>query len=267
MYRFLFTPRWLGFHLLVAFVIVLMVNLGFWQLRRLDERKAFNAEVTSRVDLPPQPLDDVLVTGGDPDALEWRSVTATGTYLPDEQFVVVNRSQGGLAGNMVVTPMALADGRILLVERGFEPLGQGLGTSAPAPSGSVEVLGRLRPSETRYTGQLSDTSSGELTEAQRVDIPRLTAQLPGPPVPMYLELTASRPAEAGPYPQPVTLPELTEGPHLSYAVQWFIFSIAVVVGWVLAVRKSIRTRRVAGRPPVVDASPEAVSATPPPSSG
>jgi cytochrome oxidase assembly protein ShyY1 len=266
MYRFLFTPRWLGFHLLVAFFVVLMVNLGFWQLRRLDERKMFNAEVTSRVDLPPQPLDDVLVPGVDPDQLEWRSVTATGTYLPDAQFVVVNRSQGGLAGDMVVTPMALADGRILLVERGFEPLGQGLGTTTPAPAGSVEVLGRLRPSETRYTGQLSDTKTGDLTEAQRVDIPRLTPQLPGPPVPMFLELTASRPAEAGPYPQPVTLPELTEGPHLSYAVQWFIFSIAVVVGWVLAVRKSLRTRHAADRRAAVDVGPEPVGATPPSSS-
>ena len=43
MYRFLFSPRWLGFHLLVIVGIVTMVSLGFWQLRRLDERKAFNA--------------------------------------------------------------------------------------------------------------------------------------------------------------------------------------------------------------------------------
>ena len=77
MYRFLFSPRWIGFHLLVIVGIVLMINLGFWQLRRLDERQAFNAQVTSRIDLPPTPLDDVL-TGADPDDLEWRSVEATG---------------------------------------------------------------------------------------------------------------------------------------------------------------------------------------------
>ena len=60
---------------------------------------------------------------------------------------------------------------------------------------------------------------------------------------MYVELTASQPAEQPPYPQPVDVPELSEGPHLGYAVQWFIFSIAVGVGWVLAVRKSISARR------------------------
>ena len=84
---------------------------------------------------------------------------------------------------------------------------------------------------------------------------------------MFVELTASRPAEPTPWPAPVTLPELTDGPHLSYAVQWFTFSTAVAVGWVLAVRKSIRTRRRGGPPATVDAAPAAVAAAPPSSSG
>jgi cytochrome oxidase assembly protein ShyY1 len=265
MYRFLYSPRWIGFHLLVIFGIVLMINLGFWQLRRLDQRQAFNAQVTSRIDLPPQPLDAILVPGADPDDLDWRSVEASGHYLPDEQFTVVNRSQDGLAGDMVVTPLQLEDGRVLLVERGFVPLGA---QAAAAPTGDVDIVGRLRPSQVRRRGQLSDTSSGDLTEAQRLDIPRLTPQLPGPPVPMYVELTASRPAEDPPYPAPVDVPELSEGPHLGYAVQWFIFSIAVGVGWVFAVRKSISARRPRppGSPPADGAAPMAAAGAPPSSS-
>ncbi len=264
MYRFLFSPRWLGFHLLVIVGIVTMINLGFWQLRRLDERKAFNAQVSERIADPPAPLDDVLQTGTDPDSVEWRSVTARGTYVPAEQFLVVNRSQDGIGGTMVVTPLQLADGRLLLVERGFMP-----GTTPPpaAPAGTVDVAGRLRPSEERRTGQLSDPKEGELQEAQRLDIDRLAPQLDGQPVPMFIELTASRPAEPTPFPAPVTLPELTNGPHLSYAVQWFTFSVAVVVGWVLAVRKSLKTRRRGGPPPAAVAAPEAVAAAPPSSSG
>jgi cytochrome oxidase assembly protein ShyY1 len=264
MYRFLFRPRWIGFHLLVIVVIVTMVNLGFWQLRRLDERKAFNAQVASRIAEAPAPLDDVLTVGTDPHSVEWRSVTATGTYLPAEQFLVVNRSQDGIGGTMVVTPLQLADGRLLLVERGFQP---GLSEPAAAPSGTVQIVGRLRPSEERHTGQLSDPKTGELKEAQRLDIPRLTAQLPAKPVPMYVELTASRPAEPTPYPAPVTLPELTDGPHLSYAVQWFTFSVAVIVGWVLAVRKSLNARRRGGPPRGADETREAVAAAPPSSPG
>jgi cytochrome oxidase assembly protein ShyY1 len=245
-YGFLFRPRWIGFHLLVIIGIVAMINLGFWQLRRLDQRREFNEQVSSRIDLPPEPLDDVLGPTTDPDSVEWRSVHADGTYLPDEQFVVVNRSQGGLAGDLAVTPLELGDGRILLVERGFVPLAE---ESAAAPGGDVQIVGRLRPSQERRRGQLSDPAEGELAEVQRVDIDRLAGQLPGPVVPMFVELVSSTPAEAGPYPEPVEIPELDEGPHLSYAVQWFIFSVCVAVGWVLAVRKSLRSRTTAGTAP------------------
>ena len=136
--------------------------------------------------------------------------------------------------------MLLDDGRILLVQRGFVPLGQ---TAAAAPSGEVDIVGRLREPQVRRRGQVSDPAEGELTEVQRIDFDRLAPQLPGNLVPMWVELVSSDPAEAGPFPQPVAVPELGEGPHLSYAVQWFIFSIAVAVGWVLAVRKSINDRR------------------------
>ena len=239
MYRFLLRPKWIGFHLLVVGGIVAMVNLGLWQLRRLDERQAFNAVVEARYDAQPRPIDEVLVAGVDPDDVEWRPVTATGTYRPDATIRIVNRSQNGFAGDNVVVPMDLADGRVLLVNRGFLPLGIDL---PPVPSGEVTVTGRLRPSQERRTGQLSDPAGGVLTEAQRVDIERLAPQIGGDVAPMYVDVFASRPSDADVL-EPVAAPDLSEGPHLSYAVQWFVFSIAVAVGWVLAVRRSVRTRR------------------------
>jgi surfeit locus 1 family protein len=241
-YGFLFRPRWIAFHLLVIAAIIAMINLGFWQLRRLDERREFNEQVSTRVDLPPEPIDEIVTSTTDPDAVEWRSVQARGTYLPDEQFVVVNRSQGGRAGDLVVTPLELDDGRILLVERGFVPLDT---DSVAAPTGDVEIVGRLRPSQERRRGQLSDPAEGDLTVVHRIDIDRLAGQLPGPVVPMYAELVSSTPVETGPFPEPIEVPELDEGPHLSYAVQWFIFAVCVAVGWVLAVRHSLRSRTTA----------------------
>ena len=261
MYRFLLRPRWLAFHLLVVVAIVGMVNLGFWQLRRLDSRQEFNATVEARYDQPPVPLDELVPSGATPgddalDALEWRPVTVSGTYLPDATVLVVNRSQNGRAGQNVAVPLQLADGRILLVNRGFVPLA----TEVPAvPAESVELVGRLRASQARSLGQLSDPEDGELDEVLRVDIPRLARQLPGEVVPMYVDLAESDPAEPVPYPEPVATPDLGEGNHLSYAVQWFIFAIAVGVGWVLAVRRSIGTRRAADRaeqqPPVAAEQP------------
>jgi cytochrome oxidase assembly protein ShyY1 len=236
---FLLRPKWLAFHLLVVTGIVAMINLGFWQLRRLDERRDFNATVEARFDEPVVALDTLLGPGVDPDDIEWRPVTASGTYVPDEGLVVVNRSQNGRAGENVVTPLRLDDGRILLVNRGFVPLGT---TVTAPPSGVVTVEGIARPSEERRTGQLSDPAEGELTEVQRLDLERLAPQLPGEVVPVYVDLLRSSPAD-DPALQPVTRPDLSEGSHLSYAVQWFIFSAAVAVGWVLAVRRSIAVRR------------------------
>jgi cytochrome oxidase assembly protein ShyY1 len=241
MYRFLLRPKWIAFHLLVVVAIVAMINLGFWQLRRLEQRRDFNARIEERYDEAPSPLDDLLTPTTDPDDVEWRPVSASGTYLPDGQFVVVNRSQNGRAGRNVVVPLQLDDGRILLVNRGFVPY---LVEDVPdVPANDVEIVGRLRESQTRSLGQLSDPTDGTLVEAQRVDIPRLAEQLPGDAVPMYVDLIASAPPEVTDLPEPVATPDLSEGNHLSYAVQWFIFSIAVAVGWVLAVRRSIGTRR------------------------
>ena len=128
---------------------------------------------------------------------------------------------------------------MLLIARGFVPLD---GEAAPAPSGDVVIQGRLRRSEVRRTGALSDASEGDLAVVQRVDIPRLDAQLPGDVVPMYVELNYSEPPESGDFPEPIAEPELGEGPHLSYAVQWFMFSALVAIGWFLAVHRSRRVR-------------------------
>jgi cytochrome oxidase assembly protein ShyY1 len=244
MYRFLLRPRWIAFTVVVVTAIVVMINLGFWQLRRLDERQAFNEAVTQRFDQPAVGVDELVPAEaevGDDElaAIEWRPVEAAGHYLPDEELRVVNRSQGGRAGDNVVTPLLLDDGRVLLVARGFVPLDV---EPPPPPTGDVTIEGRLRRSEARRTGALSDQGEGDLTVAQRVDIPRLAAQLPGEVVPMYVELTDSDPPQSGESLEPIAEPTLDEGPHLSYAVQWFIFSALAALGWFLAVRRSSKGR-------------------------
>jgi surfeit locus 1 family protein len=256
MYGFLLRPKWIGFHLLVVAGVIVMINLGFWQLDRLDQRQQFNAQVIARIDQPTVALDALLAESNDPEDLAWRPVAAAGTYLVDEQVVVVNRSQNGRAGDNVVTPLRLTDGRILLVNRGFVPFGVDV---PDVPAATVRVQGLARTSQERRTGQLSDPADGQLTQVQRVDIDRLREQLPGDVVPIYVDLLVSDPAEAAGIPEPVIRPDLSDGPHLAYAVQWFIFSAAVVVGWVLAVRWSITKRRAvsagADAPGPVDSLP------------
>lgn len=240
-FRFLFKPKWIAFHLLVIAMIVLMVNLGFWQKHRLESRREFNSEVRARSAEPIVPIEAIVAgsPGGSPQDIvpadvQWRTITAIGTYLRDEQVLIVNRSQGGATGVNVVTPLQLSDGQLVLINRGFVP---DTADVPPPATGEVEVTGRLRATQRRSLGGLTEPD-GQLTELFRVDIPRLAEQLPGPVLPVYVDLLAAEPAQ-GAIPIPLPDPELGEGSHLSYMVQWWIFSICVAVGWVFAVRRSI----------------------------
>ena len=240
-YAFLLRPKWIAFHVLVFGAVVLMIWLGLWQLDRLDARRDFNDVVSERIDQPPVPATELL-SGLDPaaaDELEWRQVTTAGTWLP-AQVVWFNRSQNGVAGDNVLTALVTDDGSTIVVNRGFVQLGAEI---PAAPDGRFDVLGRVRVPQERRTGELTDDADGPVDEVRRIDLDQLAAQLPGGVPPVYLDLVESRPQVTPADPLPVPPPTLDEGPHLSYAIQWFIFAACVLIGWVLAVRRSLATRR------------------------
>ena len=243
-FSFLLRPKWIAFHLLVVLGVALMIWAAFWQLDRLDQRKAFNAIVEARIDLPSVPLDELLATATDPADLEWRQVTVTGAFRT-QQIVWFNRSQDGLAGDNILAaldqdPSAEQTSPVIVVNRGFVLLGA---NSDAAPSGDIDILGRIRVPTERQRGELTDADNGPVLEVRRIDLDQLDAQIDGDVAPFYVDLIGSIPNVTGSDPVPVPAPTLDDGPHFSYAVQWVIFATAVLVGWVLAVRRSIRSRR------------------------
>jgi cytochrome oxidase assembly protein ShyY1 len=211
-----------------------MVNLGKWQLNRHNERKDFNATLVQRFDAPIRPLDELL-PNAKPQDIEWMPTAITGTYLQGEDISMVNVSQNGVAGYNAVTPMLLEDGAVVLVNRGFLPLASAF---PAAPSGEISLLGRIRASSERRTGAVSDPATGELTEVQRIDIDRLQQQIDGELVPVYVQLLKSTPAEA-PTLSTIVDPEFGNGPHLSYTVQWLVFALCAVGGWIALVRREM----------------------------
>lgn len=216
--------------------IAVMTNLARWQYHRHHERQDFNATLTARFDETPRPLEEILGSGMSLEEIEWLPAIATGTYLPEESLTIVNVSQFGQAGFDPVSPLRLADDRLVIVNRGFLPLA----ANVPAPpAGEVTVIGRIRLSAERRTGAVTDPSEGDLKEVQRIDIERLTPQLGGEVVPVYLELLTSEPAD-DPSISRIAEPEFTLGPHLSYTVQWIVFSLFVLVGWVFVLRRETR---------------------------
>jgi len=192
--------------------------------------RVFGAEVKGG---EPQPIDDI----------EWRKVIVTGTFRPADEVIVLNRSQDGTAGYDPLTPLDTTVGinpYVLLVDRGFVPLAT---DTPPPPSGQIEFLGRVRLSQERRLGALTDPAEGELDEVQRIDVERLSKQMATTSnqevLPFYVDLLES-PAITANLPARVADPELSNGSHLSYAIQWIIFSVCAVAAWVFLVRKAIR---------------------------
>src|SRR5688500_10197108 len=151
MYRFARQPRWILGHVLVAVSVVVMVNLGFWQLRRLDERRAANELVVARSRQGPAALTELAAR--DVDDVEFRPAIAVGTFDAGREVLVGYRTSKGLPGFHVVTPLVLSgggDGRVVLVNRGFVPLALAnrwpVADAAPPP-GVVDVIGLVRQSD------------------------------------------------------------------------------------------------------------------------
>ncbi len=231
----LLRPKMIAFHVLCAAAVVAMVNLSLWQFDRLDQRQEFNSRVEQRS--TEAVVDVAALDMSAPEVSEWRRVGAVGTYRPDDEVLILNRSQGGRAGLNVVTPLELEDGSILLVVRGFLPLDMDV---PRPPDGTVTVIGTSRTSDARRATDLT-TPAGEVREFFRLDIDRIAQQIDGTVLPLALYAEASEPAEDVSL-EPVARPTLSEGSHLSYAIQWLIFATAVVVGWILASRRTIKNR-------------------------
>lgn len=224
-------PFWLFSHVFALGVVISFVFLGLWQGDRHRERAELNEIVEDRSN-PPAATIESIVDSGDPAELDYRYVTATGTFLDADLVRVANRSQGGVAGDHVVALFQLTDGRLAFINRGFVPLGTPTSELAPAPSGTTDITGWLRVSAEQ--GWIGATDLGTGTVVPRLDVDAIAQRLDtstGEVIPVSIQLEGDAQATDGTgqagtssFPDPVPLPPPDGGPHLSYMVQWFIFA-------------------------------------------
>ena len=223
-----------------AVVAVTCVLLGFWQLRRLDERRALNERILARGSAAPVAIDGAELPAA---ARAFARAAVTGTYDVEHEVLVYGRNLDGEPGSDVVTPLRLPDGGAILVVRGWVPFAvrtTPVSEAAP-PAGEVSVEGTLLPDE----GDGSDRPDRDGV-VRTLDVDGIASSLTYDVAPLPLRLTAQTPPQAGELPRPERPPPLSEGPHLSYAIQWFSFAAIAVGGAVLLVR---RDRRRATRSP------------------
>ena len=227
-WRFLLSRRWALFALVVVGLVAGTIWLGNWQFDRLTERKGDNAVIRANETKDPALVGDVLASGRAVDEDdEWRLVEATGTYAPEESVVVRYRTRDGVAGIDVVVPLVTADGPALLVDRGWvetEPSGTDRGDVPDPPSGEVTVTGWVRADGTGDSTGVTDRST------RAVSSEKIGAALGRDVYGGFVELRSENgePAEGL---EPVELPELNNGPHFFYGLQWWFFGVLAVFGF------------------------------------
>lgn len=197
-----------GVALLLA---ALCVRLGVWQLDRLGQRRARNAELAARLALPPLAVAD----GTPADSVRQRRVVARGTYDFAGERVWPGRSYEGTPGVALVTPLRLADGSRVYVDRGWVPSPDAFHVDQPryreADSATVEGIALIPP-------------------RGRADVD-VTGFLP-------FVIQQERPAALRGLPRRWPPLSLDAGPHLAYAIQWFSFAVIVLVGTAALLRRT-----------------------------
>lgn len=245
-YRFVLTRQWVCLTLVTLALIPAMIKLGFWQFHRHEHRVAQNELIAANLRAKPAPVTEVTSPGHQvPRADFWRTVTATGAYDSAHEVVVRMRtSADDKVGFHVVTPLVLADGRVVLVNRGWVPGGDDPRAYPPvpaAPSGEVTVTGRLKADETSGGSGIKDRKGLPDRQVMLINSAQQAEYLGRPVLGGYLELDG--PAPSGGSPEAVPEPDHDSiGPHMAYAVQWWLFAAAVPVGWLVLVRREKRER-------------------------
>lgn len=219
---FLTRPGWLSVILGgIVFAALCYLVLAPWQFSRHEQRSAQNEAIGAAIDAPPQPLDQRLPPGDGVAADEvWQQATATGSFLPDRQVAVRLRQDGnGRPASEILAALQLSDGSILLVDRGFIPIGGLADNAAPPspPAGPVTVTGRLQPF------QPDPLNRPPVRTGDRIDVLGITAtsitDLPGPVRGGFIQLVGGTPGVLA----PISVPQMDSGPYLSYAWQWLSF--------------------------------------------
>lgn len=213
------------------------VSLGFWQLRRLAARRALNARIVHRLDEAPVAVDSL---PRDTAALHYRAVAVRGTYDFAHELVLADRTRNGAPGVDIITPIRTpASDTSLLVVRGwvYAPDGLTVDLAKWREEDTVSSVGYARPLDVPYPGHAA--LEGHPNAYRWVDLRAVRASVPYPVYPFLVVLggdTTNAAARLAHRPPRVPPPPLDEGPHMSYAIQWFSFATIAIVGTIFFLR-------------------------------
>jgi surfeit locus 1 family protein len=212
--------------------IAVFVAAGNWQRGRMDQKLALRAQLEAAAELPPVafPRTD------DWAAWRYRAVVATGTFDAARQILIDNKVRGGRAGYDVVTPIALSDGRFVLVNRGWVAGGATRADlpSVLPPAGVVAVPARVNVPPAGYVELTQNAVAGPVW--QNLDLARYARATRLALVPVVLEQTAAvvrddAPARDDALARDWPAPDFGVDKHRIYMMQWYAFAATAAGLW------------------------------------
>ena len=216
------------FKSLVALVLIILCLIAAqWQYQRGVDRHARNAIIEKHIALDPTSLDSVK---NSPLTAEWQSVTTQGVFDPTKQILLKNRYSEGFYGFEVLTLFTTPNNERFWVDRGWVKAGAAATiapTITPPPTTPVSITGRLRLDSSLPRGSffaLPADGSGLIS--------KLDAQSQLDTEDYYIDLLSGSESSLTPA-VPAQLPELSDGPHMAYALQWLFFGGLVIYGRIL----------------------------------
>jgi len=246
LFRNLFTRRWLFTTLLVIAALGVLVRLGFWQIDRLHQRRDFNSNVIFRTEQPPLELSGT-VSGKELAGMEYRHVVVEGEYDHSYQVVLINQVYHDQYGARLLTPLRIRNSdQYILIDRGWIPADEALSGSWSQYDeiGLVKVSGMIRAPQSKPDfGRIADptpVTGGERIKIWKLaNLDQMAKQMPFPLLGVYIQQSPNPSWTRLPY-RTEPEPDLTEGSHMSYAMQWFTFAIILAIGYPLYVQREER---------------------------
>lgn len=211
-----------------------------WQYHRGMDRSERNNQISARTEMPAVSVEEAATS---PNTYEWRTVNVSGTFDGSRQILLRNHYFEGKYGFEVLTAFRSTTDKVFWVDRGWVQAGA-TATEQPElpslPNGTVSINGRLRLDRSLPQGKFfaipTGKDSGLISEANA----QASNTDQGIDSPFYLDLLNGSSADLTPEVE-AALPELSDGPHLAYALQWIIFAGLVLYGRFL-IRREVLTR-------------------------
>ena len=247
MYGFVREPKWIAAHLLTLLLLIAFMSAGVWQFQRHQARGDRNEIVVERSSATVLTATDLFAST---ESIEFRMVQLEGKWSPEDAVLIRNRSHQEMAGCHLAVPLAISDARAVLVVVGWLHQSSCDANQLEPPSETVSLTGRVRLSQERGAIGARDSSSGILASLARTDVARIDQQVPFSLAPVYVEVITSDPSATSAI--PLDPPPTHLGPHLAYAVQWFLFFAVGAVGYPLVLRRHARKGEAENLGPVDD---------------